>query len=78
MYSDIINGAVFDVEMDNMVIVRDIDMFSTCEHHLVPFYGKVHVGYLPHKKVLGLSKVARYVSVSASRVQSFLFILFIV
>ncbi|CAL4118166.1 unnamed protein product, partial [Meganyctiphanes norvegica] len=56
---DIMNGAVFNENHDDLVIVKDIEMFSLCEHHLVPFWGKVSVGYLPDKKVMGLSKVAR-------------------
>ena len=65
----LINGALYDVKYDEMVVVRDIEFFSLCEHHMLPFYGKVHVAYLPDKKVIGLSKIPRIVDVFARRLQ---------
>ena len=67
--ADVLNGALFTVEYDEMVIVKDIEMFSLCEHHLLPFFGKVHVAYIPNGKVIGLSKVPRLVDAFARRLQ---------
>jgi len=65
----IVNGALYDVKYDEMVVVRDIEFFSLCEHHLLPFYGKMHVAYLPRHKVIGLSKIPRIVDAFARRLQ---------
>ena len=65
----ILNGALYEVKYDEMVVVRDIEFFSLCEHHLLPFYGKMHVAYLPQKKVIGLSKIPRIVDMFARRLQ---------
>ena len=66
---DILKGALFDVQYDEMVIIRNIEVYSLCEHHLLPFFGKCHVGYLPSNKVIGLSKVIRLVELFARRLQ---------
>jgi len=65
----ILRGALFDVDYDEMVIVKDIEMFSLCEHHMLPFFGRVHVAYIPNGKVIGLSKIPRLVEVFARRLQ---------
>jgi GTP cyclohydrolase I len=65
----VLRGALFDVDYDEMVIVRDIEVFSLCEHHMLPFFGKVHVAYIPNGKVIGLSKIPRLVDIFARRLQ---------
>jgi GTP cyclohydrolase I len=65
----VVNGAVFNVKYDEMVIVKDIEFFSMCEHHMLPFYGKVHIAYLARNKVIGLSKLPRLVDIFARRLQ---------
>jgi GTP cyclohydrolase I len=65
----IVNGAIYEVKYDEMVIVKDIEFFSMCEHHMLPFYGKVHIAYLARNKVIGLSKLPRLVDVFARRLQ---------
>lgn len=65
----VVNGALYEVKYDEMVVVRDIEFFSLCEHHMLPFFGKMHVAYLPKNKVIGLSKIPRIVDVFARRLQ---------
>jgi GTP cyclohydrolase I len=66
---ELVNGALFAAENDDMVVVKDIEYYSLCEHHMLPFFGRVHVGYLPEKKIIGLSKIPRIVNVFARRLQ---------
>ncbi|MBK9054041.1 MAG: GTP cyclohydrolase I FolE [Chloroflexi bacterium] len=65
----LLNNALFDVEYDEMIIVKDIEFFSLCEHHMLPFFGRAHVAYIPSKKVIGLSKIPRIVEMYARRLQ---------
>jgi len=67
--ADVLHGALFEVDYDEMVMVRDIEFYSMCEHHLLPFFGKAHIAYVPNGKVVGLSKLPRIVDVFARRLQ---------
>ena len=66
---NIINNAIFEAPSDDMIIIKDIEVYSLCEHHLLPFFGKCHVAYIPNKKIIGISKIARIVDVFAKRLQ---------
>jgi len=66
---EVINGAVFEAEGSEMILVRDIEFYSMCEHHMLPFFGRVHIGYIPRKKILGLSKFARLTDMYSRRLQ---------
>lgn len=66
---DILNGAIFESEDDGMILVKNIELYSLCEHHLVPFFGKCHIAYLPNGKIIGLSKIARVVDLFSRRLQ---------
>ncbi len=66
---DVVHGAIFKAESDDMVIVRDIEFYSLCEHHMLPFFGRCHVGYIPTDRILGVSKIARIVDMFARRLQ---------
>jgi GTP cyclohydrolase I len=67
--ADIVNGALFDAESDDMVILKNVEFYSMCEHHMLPFLGKCHIGYIPRKKILGVSKLARIVDMFSRRLQ---------
>jgi GTP cyclohydrolase I len=67
--ADIVKQAVFDLDANNMIVVRDIEVYSLCEHHLLPFFGRCHIGYIPRGKVIGVSKIARLVDCYARRLQ---------
>jgi len=66
---EVLHGALFEDKCDEMVIVKDVEFYSMCEHHMLPFFGKAHIGYLPHGKIIGLSKIPRIIDLFARRLQ---------
>lgn len=68
-HEEVINNAIYELHINNMILIKDIEIYSLCEHHVLPFYGKCHIGYIPQKKILGVSKLARVVEIYSRRLQ---------